>query len=95
CPEVYKLLKKYKMGLVIADSPQFPLVEKVTAKFVYLRFHGGKILYASNYSNKELKDWAEKIRTWTKKDLDVYVYFNNDAQAFAVKNAKTLLKLLK
>lgn len=34
--------------------------------------HGGKILYPSNYSEKELKDWPEKIKKYLKRALDVY-----------------------
>ncbi len=94
CDEVYKLLRKYKAALCLADSPYFPRVEKVTADFVYLRFHGGKILYGSRYSKKEMEVWAQKIKKWTKKGLDVYAYFNNDAFGYAVENAKELKKLL-
>lgn len=93
CSKVFKILKKYKVGLVIADSPRYPLVEKITSDFVYLRFHGGQVLYGSEYSLKELKAWARKIKKWQKKGLDVFVYFNNDAYGFAVKNAKQLIKL--
>jgi len=37
---------------------------------------------------------AQKIKKWLKKDLDVYVYFNNDAHGYAVENAKTLLSFV-
>jgi len=94
CSEVYKLLKKYRAGLVIADSPYYPKIEKITANFVYLRFHGGRVLYGSEYSKKELTEWAKKIKKWLRRGLDVYVYFNNDANAYAVKNARELVKLL-
>ncbi len=70
----------------------FPLMEKVTSDFIYLRLHGGEVLYGSNYSDKELKQWAEKIQDWRKKDKTVFVYFNNDAYGFAIKNAFTLKK---
>ncbi len=92
CKEVYDLLKKYNIALCIADSPRWPLSEETTADFVYLRFHGGKELYGSNYSDKELASWAEKIKKW-KKSKDIYAYFNNDAYGYAVENAKTLKKL--
>jgi len=93
CDEVYKLLQKYKVALCLADSPDYPKVEKVTADFVYLRFHGGEILYGSRYSKKEMREWAKKIIMWKKKRLDVYIYFNNDAFSYAVENAKELKKL--
>jgi len=69
-------------------------VEKVTTNFVYLRLHGGEVLYGSNYSDKELKGWTEKIEKWREKGKDVFVYFNNDAYGFAIKNALTLKKIL-
>ena len=58
--------------------------------FIYLRLHGGETLYGSNYSDRELTEWAEKIRGWEKKGKTVFVYFNNDAYGFAVKNALPL-----
>lgn len=95
CEEIYDLLKKYNFALVIADSPRYPLVEKVTADYVYIRFHGGKILYGSNYSKKELEVWAKKIKKWLKQGKDVYCYFNNDAYGYAIKNARTLANLIR
>jgi uncharacterized protein YecE (DUF72 family) len=92
--EIYDLLKKYNVALCIADSPKWPLSEEVTADFIYLRFHGGKELYGSNYSDNELKKWAEKIKKWRKAGLDIYCYFNNDAYGYAVSNAKKLRELL-
>ena len=66
----------------------------MTSDFVYLRLHGGEVLYGSNYSDKELKGWAEKMTVERRKERMVFVYFNNDAYGFAVKNALTLKKLL-
>lgn len=94
CQEVYDLLKQYNCALVIADSPSWPAVEEITANFVYIRFHGGQELYGSNYSQKELKNWAEKIKVWSKQGLDVYCYFNNDAYGYAIENAKMLKRLI-
>ena len=91
---VYKLLKKYKAAWVIADSPRYPKEEVVTADFVYVRMHGSKVLFASKYSKKELKDLAQKIKKWLK-TCDVYCYFNNDFHGFAIENAKELLGYLK
>jgi len=69
-------------------------VERVTSNLVYLRLHGGEVLYASNYSDRELNGWAEKIRDWRRKGKIVFVYFNNDAYGFAPKNALALKKLV-
>jgi uncharacterized protein YecE (DUF72 family) len=56
--------------------------------------HGHQKLYASCYSKKEIKEWAKKIKNWSKKK-PVYVYFDNDAQGFAAKNALELKEELK
>lgn len=99
CEEkIYKLLKKCNAAWVITDSPSYPIlrpgsgqeVEVVTADFVYIRMHGSKVLFSSKYTDKELKELAQKIKKWLGKGLDVYVYFNNDAMGYAVENAKTL-----
>jgi len=95
CEEVYKLLKKNNLALTISDTPKYPLIEKVTADFVYIRLHGHEVLYASRYSKAELSEWARKIRGWLKDNLDIYVYFDNDANANAVRNATELKELLR
>jgi uncharacterized protein YecE (DUF72 family) len=52
------------------------------------------VLYGSNYSDKELKQWLGKIQDWRKKSKTVFVYCNNDAYGFAIKNALALKKLV-
>ena len=92
--KVYDLLKKYKVVWVIADSSSYPKAEVVTANFVYIRMHGSKVLFTSNYTKRELKDLAQKIKKWLKTS-NVYVYFNNDAYGYAIENAKELIKFCK
>lgn len=94
--QTYKLLRRYSVSLCIADSPNWPLVEEITSDYLYLRFHGGRLLYGSEYSRSELESWAEKIRKWIKEYRlkKVFAFFNNDAQGFAVKNALTFRELL-
>ena len=95
CDEkICQLLKKYNVAWVIADSPSYPKAEVVTADFVYLRMHGSKVLFSSNYTKKELKAISQKIKKWLKKNRDTFVYFNNDAYGYALKNAKMLEKLI-
>ncbi|KPJ55583.1 hypothetical protein AMJ49_06810 [Parcubacteria bacterium DG_74_2] len=90
--EIYKILKKYNCAWVIADSPNYPKAEKITADFVYIRMHGSKVLFSSKYTKKELENLAQKIKKWLKQK-DVFVYFNNDAMGYAIENAKTLKNL--
>lgn len=92
--KIYELLKEHKVAWVMADSPEYPKAEIVTADFVYIRLHGSKTMFSSKYTKKELQDLARRIREWQKQDLDVYCYFNNDERGFAVENAKELIEFL-
>ena len=89
--KTWEILRKYKAAAVFQDFPDWPIFEEVTADFVYLRFHGKESLYSSCYTEKELKDWAKKIKNWQKQGWDVYAYFNNDALGYAIENAKRLI----
>ncbi len=94
CPEALQILKEFHFALCIAHGSGLHCPEAMTCEFVYLRFHGGETLYGSNYSDQELRAWAIKIRTWEKKREAIFVYFNNDAYGFAIKNALTLKQLI-
>lgn len=85
-------LKKHNIAWCISDTAgRYPYLETVTSDFIYIRLHGSKKLYVSEYSEKELNNWAEKIKTW---DVDTYVYFDNDAMGHAPKNALRLKELV-
>jgi uncharacterized protein YecE (DUF72 family) len=92
--EALEALRRHGVALCIADGPKYETRETVTAGFTYLRFHGRDRLYASNYRDEVLKEWAARIRDWSGRALDVYVYFNNDARGYAVKNALQLRELV-
>ncbi len=91
----FQLLTQYGMAFVIADSEErFPYYEAVTSDFVYLRFHGHEKLYASDYSEMELQDYAGKITDWLKEDKEIWAFFNNDFHGYAIKNAENLRKMI-
>lgn len=84
---VVSLLKKHNKGLVFSHSSKFPYFEKITSDFIYLRMHGSE-----EYGEKKLKPLALKIKNWNNK-FDVYVYFNNDQNEYAISDAKKLIDL--
>jgi len=95
-PEFFALLRKRRIGYVIADTAgKWTLREEVTAPFVYVRLHGSRVLYGSDYTEEELRTWVERIRRWTADGRDVYVYFDNDRHAFAPHDAMALARMLK
>ena len=92
--EAFRILEEFNFAFCIAHGSGLPFIEKATSDFIYLRLHGGEVLYGSNYSDKELNQWAEKIEDWKGRGKVGFVYFNNDAYGFAVKNALTLKKIV-
>lgn len=59
-----ELLREYRIGIVCADSVEWPLLMDVTADFVYCRLHGSEQLYVSGYDDKALDVWATRIDDW-------------------------------
>jgi len=91
---IFGILRRYKVGLCVFDMPGFTCPPVATSDFAYIRFHGSGGMYSSCYSNEELSQWAKKIAELAEGVKAVYIYFNNDAEAFAIKNALTLASYL-
>jgi uncharacterized protein YecE (DUF72 family) len=65
-PAFVALLRRHRIALVVADTAgRWPLLEVLTADFVYIRLHGDKELYASGYDDDALDRWAERIAAWS------------------------------
>ena len=93
-PEVYELLRSAGAALVIGDDPRRRFqTNELTADWTYVRFHHGSRGRRGNYSESELEEWARRIEDW-RRDVDVYVYFNNDWEGFAVRNGLWLRERL-
>ena len=94
-PDSLTLMAKFDIGLVISQSGGFfPYSEMITAKHIYVRFHGPEELYASAYSDEMLTMFAKKFQTWITEGHQVWAYFNNDIHAHAVRDAQRLAQLL-
>lgn len=89
---VFKMLGETGVTFCTVSSALVPDTAVVTSPVAYFRFHGLTGGYRYNYSREELGHWARVIRE-TKAE-DVYVYFNNDYQAFAVHNCRQLGQFL-
>jgi uncharacterized protein YecE (DUF72 family) len=88
---VYDLLRSHDAALVVADrapAGATPWVD--TTDWSFLRFHRGRGR-DGNYSERQLRAWADRIAS---QSGDVYAYFNNDWQGFAIANARRLCSLL-
>ncbi len=79
----------------MSDAPDWPMWDRVTTDFVYIRLHGHTRKYVSSYSKSALRKWATRAQCWLQENRDVHVYFDNDAEGAAPKNALTLLEMLR
>ncbi|MCD6225942.1 DUF72 domain-containing protein [bacterium] len=94
--EVFDLLSSYSAAVVFHDAEAFPQPPLLApGKLVYIRFHGREVLYNYQYSSSQLQEWAGKIRNWLQEGKEVFAFFNNDPDAFAVFNAQELEKMVK
>ncbi len=89
---VYAAFRKHNIAFCSVSAPRLPEELVTTAEDAYIRFHGKKAWYRHDYTPEELTRWAAAIKQSPARRI--WVYFNNDREAFAVKNARQLKKLL-
>lgn len=92
--EVYAQLREHGVALVIGDDPKRPFqtLERIT-DWTYVRFHRGNRGRGGNYSAAEIDTWARRIAQW-RRNTEVFVYYNNDWEGYALRNADRLKKKL-
>jgi uncharacterized protein YecE (DUF72 family) len=94
CSEVYGLLHTFGVALVFGHDARRPLPEApLTTDWTLIRFHYGERGRRGNYSETELRSWAGRISD-LRASADVFAYFNNDWEGFAVRNGLRLRRLL-
>jgi uncharacterized protein YecE (DUF72 family) len=92
--EVYDLLRSHGVALVIGDHPERPFqTYEMTTDWTFIRFHYGARGRRGNYSETELETWKRRIARW-RSSTEIYAYFNNDWEGFAVKNGLWMRKAL-
>ena len=93
-PEVYRILNRHNAAFCIFEIAGFHSGFELTANWTYVRLHGPGGAYQGSYPAATLRHWAERIRAWQDDLRAVYVYFDNDQAAYAVRNAAALKRLL-
>jgi len=108
--EVYEILRNNNICMCSLSAPRSSgLPEEIitTSDTYYIRFHGRDDWYSYNYSEEELRRWAEKIKALEvgsrnrgnskitpPEKLKIFIYFNNDYEAYAPENCKRLRELI-
>jgi len=91
--EVYSAFRKAGVIFCSCSAPKLPADLIRTVDEIYVRLHGPKRWYRHDYSDEELAGWAAKIRDSGAKRA--WVYFNNDFDAYAPKNATAIRRTLR
>jgi uncharacterized protein YecE (DUF72 family) len=88
------ILTTANCALVVAVGGMQPTPLDIPAigPFRYYRFHNGK--YGTGLSDDELAFWAGRMRADQEQGYEVFAYFNNDPQGYAIFNALKLQELL-
>jgi uncharacterized protein YecE (DUF72 family) len=85
--DVRLALTERSVALCIADrrGPITPLWQ--TADWTYLRFHAGRATPRSCYRGGELGAWADRLAPASGRPATGFVYFNNDGNGCALRDA--------
>jgi uncharacterized protein YecE (DUF72 family) len=93
--DVFELLRAYGAALAYGDHPERPWQPlELTADWSFVRFHYGRRGRRGNYSETELREWADELSE-VRRQAELFVYFNNDWEGFAVRNALRLKELMR
>ncbi|MGW5083140.1 DUF72 domain-containing protein [Micromonospora echinospora] len=106
--ETLGFLREHELPFVCVDMPQghkssIPPVLAATADLAVVRFHGHSDKWTSkdihekfgyDYSKRELRDWAPKLRELAGEAEQTHVLMNNCYRDYAQRNARTLVDLL-
>ena len=89
---VFGILEETDTAYCVMSGAGLPCVLRATSSTVYVRMHGpdNTYLYGGSYSDNDLAWWSDRIAEWRDAGRDVFVYFNNDGDGNAVRNAWTL-----
>jgi uncharacterized protein YecE (DUF72 family) len=91
-PAVFDLLRAHRIALCIPDHPKMPKSLEITSDFTYIRMHLPS--RGLGYGRSALEPWSDRINEWSRQKLAVFVYFNNDMEGHAIKDAQTLISLI-
>ena len=109
-PEAMEFLEQEGLDYVMVDLPDLPrlmpAVERVTGDWAVVRFHGRNLAgwqragastderYDYEYTDDELRPWAEVVRRLAARAGRLFAMFNNHARGAMARNARGFVHLL-
>lgn len=91
---VYQALGRRDVALCVPVGGRVQPDLVTTAPFTYLRMHAGEAP-GGGFTERQLRDWAARVRALVASGKEVHVYFNNDRDGHAVRDAARLRALLR
>jgi len=93
-PEFTTLLRAHKVAAALVESEKHPLIEEITADFVYARLRRTEATEPTGYPPAALDHWAARFREWAggADGRDCFVYFISGAKERAPAAAQALIE---
>ena len=92
--EIYALLRQYGVAYCWHDFGRKETPILSTTDFCYIRLHGPSGHYQGSYEDTVLWKWDRRIRQEVDRGHEVFVYFNNDMEGNAIRDAQRLKSFL-
>ncbi|MQX35821.1 DUF72 domain-containing protein [Roseospira navarrensis] len=92
--EIDAVLARHSAAFAVYDIDGRTSPVKTTADFAYVRLHGPGKAYEGSYDDEALGGWAAQARAWRDEGKDVYVFFDNDQDGHAPRNAARLMEMV-
>jgi uncharacterized protein YecE (DUF72 family) len=94
--ETAAVLSDHNAAMCLTDREAEPVTPVwKTADWTFLRFHEGTGSPHPCYKRSTMEAWVERLADrWGKKRSDVFVFFNNDPRACALRDAVVFAELL-
>jgi uncharacterized protein YecE (DUF72 family) len=93
-PDFPRLMEKHGAAIAQVEDPKVPLIEAVTADFVYARLRQCQADEPTGYPPAALAAIAERFQAHAKAGRDAFVYFINGAKIRAPHAAMALIEKL-
>jgi uncharacterized protein YecE (DUF72 family) len=92
--DVFERLDAHGIACCVHDRAGSQAPWQDAGPFTYVRFHGASGHYAGEYGEAGLAPWLDRIAAAAQTGRSVYVYFNNDPDAAAPRDAARLKTML-
>jgi len=91
---VFSLLEEHRASFCTHDMAGMSVPRLAVGPAAYVRFHGTDPRYAGGYPSAVLRSWAGWLNEQSESGRFCFAYFNNDFEAHAVSDARTLIRLV-